>query len=54
MHKPQKPLYTAPQVSEHLICPEGVLCNSTFSKYDLTGDPNSADNGYEIIDNGSY
>lgn len=55
MNRPRQTYYKPPQVTLHtVICPERVICDSVFSSYDLTGEENSANNGYGSVDNGDY
>lgn len=57
MNRPRQTYYTPPQVTLHtVICPERVICDSDsfFSSYDLTGEENSANNGYGSFYNGDY
>ena len=57
MNRPRQTYYNPPQVTLHtVICPERVICDSDsfFSSYDLTGEENSANNGYGSVDNGDY
>ena len=55
MNRPRQTYYTPPQATLHtVICPERVICDSVFSSYDLTGEENSANNGYGSVDNGDY
>ena len=51
--------YTTPQILQVDIIPASVLCGSSFGfTVDedgfIVGDLDSANNGYESIDNGSY
>ena len=51
--------YTPPQILQVDIIPASVLCGSSFGftvneAGFIVGDLDSANNGYESIDNGSY
>ena len=51
--------YTTPQILQIDIIPASVLCGSSFGftvneAGFIVGDLDSANNGYESIDNGSY